>query len=191
MARRLVDLLTVLSAALFVATIALWVRSFVVSDQLTREAGPNNITARASRGRVWVFRWSMESPGGKPSQWSYASDRPALIRDGRDPWVERYWSTPALTFRGGRSPSIGAAYWDVIVPLWLPAILFAVAPAWWVTRERTRRRRRRRERAGLCTRCGYDLRASPEICPECGAAGLGRRLDSPATRRLHFRQHGG
>ena len=31
-------------------------------------------------------------------------------------------------------------------------------------------RRQRRIDANLCVQCGYDLRASVEICPECGSA---------------------
>ena len=62
-------------------------------------------------------------------------------------------------------------YWErplkqVIVPLWFVVTVTAPAPVWWAV---ATARRRRRERRGRCRRCGYDLRASPERCPECGA----------------------
>ncbi len=49
--------------------------------------------------------------------------------------------------------------------LWLPTLLFGVWPAWLLL---PFYRRHRRKKLGLCVKCGYDLRASKDRCPECG-----------------------
>lgn len=59
--------------------------------------------------------------------------------------------------------------WTVRVEFWLPAVVLLVPAAVWGDRWRRRRHRAGRVAAGLCLRCGYDLRASPGRCPECGA----------------------
>ena len=56
-------------------------------------------------------------------------------------------------------------------PAWALALLLAAPPALIVRRWLKRRRDARR---GLCLRCGYDLRATPGRCPECGADALAR-----------------
>ncbi len=56
-----------------------------------------------------------------------------------------------------------ANYSYLVAPYWLTiaacAVIFALS---W------QRLRRKRKKLGLCLKCGYDLRASKDRCPECG-----------------------
>ncbi len=59
-------------------------------------------------------------------------------------------------------------YWyGVEIPYWFVSSVTAVLPLSWFVR---RQRRRRWLARGGCPACGYDLRASPARCPECGLA---------------------
>ena len=55
-------------------------------------------------------------------------------------------------------------------PLYLPTLLLGIPTALLVRRLLRQRRHLLRSRAGRCIHCGYDLRASPDQCPECGAS---------------------
>src|SRR5947208_3557063 len=56
-----------------------------------------------------------------------------------------------------------ARYGDFVIglPLWLTGPLLIAAGIWI-------RRRLCNFPKGMCRRCGYDLRATPDRCPECG-----------------------
>lgn len=58
-----------------------------------------------------------------------------------------------------------AWFWQLAVPVWVPIALLLLGPSAWIRR---RVRTAKRFTAGHCQRCGYDLRASPGRCPECG-----------------------
>jgi len=53
----------------------------------------------------------------------------------------------------------------VFIPWWLPSSVGIIPAAIFLVRWR---RRQNRVQAGQCVVCGYDLRATPDRCPECG-----------------------
>lgn len=55
--------------------------------------------------------------------------------------------------------------WNVNMPSWFLVLTTAIAPLLWL-----RMFRRQTRTAGHCPSCGYDLRATPNRCPECGTS---------------------
>ena len=53
----------------------------------------------------------------------------------------------------------------VFIPLWLPSLIFGGLLFWSLLPALVCRKRKK---LGLCLKCGYDLRASKDRCPECG-----------------------
>jgi hypothetical protein len=75
-------------------------------------------------------------------------------------------------FAGARTPPIGPMVHDdrhFVVPYWFVCGLLLVLPAAETRRYYRRRREICRNRQYVCPTCGYDLRATPDRCPECGA----------------------
>jgi hypothetical protein len=79
------------------------------------------------------------------------------------------------------------------IPYWLLLMLTCPLPLWAMTIHRRRRNRASRRSRGLCEDCGYDLRATPGRCPECGTSahrGLLARLKSLRLKSLWAREMG-
>jgi len=167
--RRLFVGINVLSLILCLATVGLWVRSAWHGDMVERDVRgpPHRTTSVTSNAGVLWFDLQEQSAG---TNWN-------LIRirgpDAGPMYGWTYWSHPAsarsaglfgFSYVANPGPPFHAV--RASVPHAVPALLFALAPTYWLLGPR--RTLRRRRKLGLCERCGYDLRASPDRCPECG-----------------------
>ena len=142
---------TALSLLLCIFFAVLWVRSYFIPDAVAwryflRNGDFEIISIHSYDGRI-----GMEGIDG----WSHPANPPLGLswRSGRSFWLPTGWN-----------PQATIPHWHFLIytgalPLWFCVRRYLSLPAL-----QSRRRKR-----GLCFACGYDLRASSERCPECGA----------------------
>jgi hypothetical protein len=193
--RVLLNVLTALSLLLCVAAVSLWVRSFFVTDIFSWRSAASvdgrwvetEATVSVGRGGAMYERVGTRGnvggappAGTSPPLWQTAP--PTSVGGGSHLpgfWQRRglgFWTTGPLTEPGRVDQQV------VTAPLWSVALLASVPAFVGAASYVRQRRRRRRAEAGLCARCGYDLRATPGQCPECGTMAPAR---SAATRKRH------
>jgi hypothetical protein len=187
-ARYILNGLTVLSLLLCIAAAGLWARGHLVADRAYYSRWRLHGTT-ASEGAYWV-----QSGAGIFILATRQQNLTGMVADptgqfGRlaaaGPRWQRVQLAPddAMTLASGPRPGLlgrlgfwslraaqtslgpGNYYAEWAAPAWAVCLMLSLLPAAWVLRWR---RARLRRRAGLCPTCGYDLRATPDRCPECG-----------------------
>ena len=185
MIRRLSNVASAISLLLCIATVALWVRSYRAADvweaqryrsydvsscrgTVTVEVESRYEFEETLRLVAGVKRVRRESPVAVSSRWQ-------ITHVSADP--TSCWGDGSLGFAVGQpGPSTGVGDLGDFVgieskqsylrfPCWLAAIVSALPPTLWLGPGARRRSRLRRR---CCLRCGYDLRATVDRCPECG-----------------------
>jgi hypothetical protein len=169
--RHILTFFSGLSLLMFLAILVLWIRSYWYLDDVW--LFPNS-------QRFWVIRSAegdlhVQQTWASAPYWQGRRNEYSVMRLGTG---SRYANLPArwqvLGFGYGTAivPSGSATVLTArlyYIPHFLAMLIFAILPGLWLTRKFRRSRSKMRSVMGLCPRCGYDLRATPDRCPECGA----------------------
>ena len=140
-----------------VATVVMWVRSYRGPD-FVKYTSPNAWFLGVTSGHgtidvLYIPTWTQDPE----------------FRTGRYPDDVYYGTRYSKRFLGFGTgvirPELADRY--VNIPHWFVASASGVTG---ILLTRSWHRRRRRHVAGRCRTCGYDLRATPDRCPECGTA---------------------
>jgi hypothetical protein len=145
--------------------------------------GSRSLAISIDGAGVWLERNHSPYPGDSPRErdgWVLNThDRPPDLACGfgRDPFTFTHrFSRAGLRFDAGQwgwGDGPRRPYLRIDVPHWMIIVVTSIAPLLVTFRSL---HRRHYVEAGHCPRCGYDLRATPERCPECGT-----RFDEPAV----------
>jgi len=166
-ARHVYRLVGALSLLLCLAACGLWARSVWRSDLLVAPIGEYNANVRSWDGLIYFDIYRQVALPGRSSErrWGHSS-WPRANDESAWRWLgPRWWDRMGFGHYVGFN-TVGQRVDQFVFPLYAVVLLTAVPPALVLVRHI---RARRRSRAGLCPRCGYDLRATPDRCPECGA----------------------